>query len=288
MQRTALLTGYSGFLGRHVFDALTSSGWKVVLAGRRPPMDGQKATYVHIDLHRPETLAILRDQISADVVVHLASMVAFGAVKDADLLAPNILTTGALAALSMDWNASMLFASSVAVHGVTQERIAADSPIAADTPYGRSKWLGEELVRASGVSHCILRLGGLFGRAGSAHLGLNNAIASAIRGVPPTRVGRGTARRNYLFVKDASDSILAAVEGGVRGTHLLAGPEAVSIGAMLDNICETLCPAHQPLEKAGPEARDQIIERSPSFGAGITFAAALHDIAMEAKACASG
>lgn len=288
MQRTALLTGYSGFLGRHVFDALISSGWTVVLAGRKPPTDGQRATHISIDLHRPETLASLREQTSADVVVHLASMVAFGDVRDADLLAPNILSTGILAALSMDWGAHMVFASSVAVHGVTQERIAADSPISADTPYGRSKWLGEELVRASGANHCILRLGGLFGRAGSAHLSLNNAITSAIRGVPPKRVGRGTARRNYLFVKDASDSIVAAVERGIQGTHLLAGPEVLSVSAMLDHICDTLCPALRPLEKVGQEARDQIIERSPNFGAGITFAAALHDIAREAQACASG
>lgn len=287
MQRTALLTGYSGFLGRHTFEALVASGWKVYLAGRTPPTDNRHAGFVHIDLDRPETIAALRNSKPTQEIVHLACRVGWNGGSEAELLAPNVLATGLLADISKAWGSHLVFASAALVHGVAEQVISSQSDVAPDTPYAKSKWLGEQLITASGTAHGILRMGGLFGRTGPAHLGLNKAIESALRNEPPTRVGRGVARRNYLFVKDASDSILAAMERGIQGTHLLAGPEVLSVSAMLDHICNILCPSLRPLEAEGSEARDQIIERSPNFGPGITFAAALQDIAREAKACAS-
>lgn len=142
MPKTALLTGYSGFLGHHVLDRLVASGWQVILAGRTPSVGDPRAQFVPVDLDRPDTLAALGDRIAADAVVHLASKVALSQVSDADLSAPNVLSTGALAALSKNWDAHMVFASSVAVHGLGLEQIGADSPIAPDTPYGRSNVLG--------------------------------------------------------------------------------------------------------------------------------------------------
>lgn len=73
----------------------------------------------------------------------------------------------------------------------------------------------------------------------------------------------------------------------MQGTHLLAGPEILSIGTMLDLVCDALNPGLRPTQNDGPEARDQIIERSSVFGPGVTFADAIRDIAREAKTCAS-
>ena len=68
---------------------------------------------------------------------------------------------------------------------LTAEKITQDSSVNADTPYGKSKWLAEELIRMSGVNHCILRIGGVFGLNGPMHLGLNRTILNVIEKISP-------------------------------------------------------------------------------------------------------
>ena len=50
------------------------------------------------------------------------------------------------------------------------------TPDRPDTDYGRSKWLAERNIDQSGCRAVSLRLSGLFGRSGPAHLGLNRAL----------------------------------------------------------------------------------------------------------------
>ena len=287
MPRTVILTGYSGFLGRYTLEALEAAGWQVYLAGRVPPSDGGHAGYFHVQLDRLETIAALAEHGPFDAVVHLACHVGWAGATEAEMLAPNVLATGLLADLSRTWNAHMFFASAALVHGVAERVIGIDSPVIADTPYTRSKWLGEMLIGASGADHCILRMGGLFGRRGPNHLGLNRAIDASLGGESPVLVGEGAALRNYLFVKDAAATIAAALDQRTLGVHLLAGPEVLSVRAMLEAVCDTFNPGSAPLRQAGGAARDQIIERSGALIPGVPFVAALQDIAAEARACAS-
>lgn len=281
MPRTVVLTGYSGFLGRHAFEALNNAGWQICLAGRTKPLKAGFAQHVPLDLDRPEMLAALRQFGPFDCIVHLASRVDLSNEGQADMFASNVLATGMLAQIAKEMGAFMLFASSVMVHGSRAELITARSPIDADTPYGRSKWLGEALIDAAAVSHCILRMGGLFGLNGPNHLGINKAIQATLLGQSPAVVGQGLARRNYLYVRDAAQAIADALDKRCTGVHLLAGPDVLTIRNMVETICNILNPSIAPLTLEGSEARHQIIERSRSLGHGYSFLEALHDISIE-------
>jgi nucleoside-diphosphate-sugar epimerase len=278
LSETVLVTGASGFLGRDVAAALDAAGYRVVHCVRRRPAGVPAARILECDFQNPSQVLALEQRCRPAVVVHLASDVTLTTNDDSSLFAPNVLATACIAHLARQWNAHLIFASSVSVHGVRAVQIGPDAALDADTAYGRSKLLGEQVIQASGARYCILRIAGIFGANGPRHLGLNRAIDAAIGGAVPTVVGRGTARRNYIYVRDAANAVLAATEQRLEGVHHLAGSDVVSIQSMMQLICDIFVPGSGPQFAAGGEASDQVIEPSPRLPTTRSFASALQDI----------
>jgi len=213
-----------------------------------------------------------------DAIVHLGAHVGLSGATEAEMFAPNILATGCLAFLASQWNAHLVYASTAIVCGVKSEMIDASTPVSADTAYAQSKRLGEQLIEASHAPHCILRIGGVFGSNGPAHLGLNRAIDGALKGNPPIQSGSGAALRNYIYVKDVAEAIVFALQLRLEGTHFLAGSEITSISQMLQTVCDILLPGQQPAMAEWSEAMSQVIEPSMHLPKSRGFREALTDI----------
>jgi nucleoside-diphosphate-sugar epimerase len=260
--RKVLVTGATGFIGRTTVIALMDAGWSVTQGSRsasEPRIEGT----VFLDLTAPQTILELAKGTSFDAIVHLGAFVGFTSETDSHMFVSNVLSTGCLAYLANFWNAHLVFASTAIVHGVRSEKIEADSPVYPDTAYAQSKWLGEQLLAASQIKHCILRIAGVFGAYGPVHLGINKAITDAMHGKPPQQVGSGSALRNYIYVKDVAAAIVCALHRQLVGVHLLAGHETIVIRDMLQSICDVFISNASPLIKDGPEAMSQVIV--PSF-----------------------
>lgn len=285
MGKTVLLTGATGFLGRHTVRALEESGWEVIRCVRAgAPHPGGVQT-VECDLNDLAGILALEPQYRPDAVVHLACHVGWDGSNDERLFVPNVLATGCFAHLARAWGAKLIFASAAIVHGSRSEKIGSDSPVEPDSPYGRSKALGETLIRASGAEYSILRIAGMFGCDGPGHLGLNRAIDDALRGIPPTQIGDGRGLRNYVYVRDVAKAIVAALRANAGGTYLVAGSEVLSIRNMLEAVCETFLPGMHPTIRPGAEAADQIVSPSPALPATRTFREALLDIHRSKQTC---
>ena len=278
--KTVLVTGSTGFLGRAAVPALADAGWKIT-RGSRSAAELPAEGIVYLDLAEPASLLALAKQVRFDAIVHLGARVGWTGENEAELFVPNVLATGCLAYLAGLWDAHLIFASAAIVHGVRREAIESDSPLCPDTAYAKSKWLGEQLLATSSAKHCVFRIAGVFGAGGPAHLSLNCAIGGAIKGEPPFQIGSGKALRNYVYVKDVAQTIVYALHEHLRGTHLLAGREVISVSEMLRGVCDTFSPGQHPVIKDGPEATNQVIRPSSFLPAPRAFREALIDIRKE-------
>lgn len=277
---TVLVTGATGFIGSATVAALMDAGW-IVTCGTRSPKVLSGYSFKMLDLAQPGSLLELATRGRFDVIVHLGTQIGWNGASETEMYAPNVLSTGCLAYLANLWRSRLIFASAAIVHGVMTEVITADSPVCTDTAYAKTKYLGEQLLASSGVDYCALRIAGVFGRNGPSHLGLNRAIAGAIKGEAPIQIGLGAARRNYVYVNDVAEAIVHALRESLQGTHLLAGHEVLSMGEMLKQVCEILAPSLRPVINEGPQARDQVITPSAALPKTRAFRDALIDMRRE-------
>jgi len=279
--KTVLVTGAKGFIGRATVSALESAGWKVT-KGLRSVGQSLPDGFIALDLSEPAAILSMAKIARFDAIVHLGAHVGWSGATESEMFVPNVLSTGCLAYLAKLWDAQLIFASAAIVHGVRKEKIESHSPVSPDTAYASSKWLGEQLIMVSHAHYCVLRIAGVFGCGGPAHLALNRALDAAARGEIPTVVGSGRAVRNYVYVKDVAEAIAYALRMNLVGTHLLAGHEILSIGDMLNAICEQFLPGARPVSREGPEATNQVVQPSSDLPKTRGFREALADIRQEA------
>jgi len=272
-----LVTGASGFLGRAVVARIRAEGWECIRLDRR--RDYSRDTEISVDYNRPELISALQTQPPCEGVVHLATHVDFSSgalIKD--FFSTNVLATSLLCNKVDEWQSHIVFASGALVFG-SKSLIDENTTPAPNTAYAKAKYLGEEIIRASGVPRSILRTGGIFGRHGPTHLGLNRVIDGAIDGHRrPSIVGQGLGRRNYIYVEDLAEIIFTCLAEKIYGTHLVAGRQTLSIAEMFNHVCDVFIPETKPAVAEGDEAADMIVIPSPALPVGRGFNEALRHI----------
>ena len=241
-------------------------------------------TDILLDLSDVTSILNLASKHSFDAIVHLAAKVGWGGLPYAEMYAENVLATGALGLMANKMGARLLFGSAALVHGQTATQISLDTPLTLDSDYARTKLDAERLLQSILPNVCIFRIGGVFGKNGPSHLGLNRAISEALRGNAPTVFGDGAGLRNYIFVDDLCAQIAEAVRVGASGTHLIAGGEIVTIKNMLEAVCAEFISGVRPSYL--PESKknfDQVILGTDKFGGNRIFSEALKTISRDNK-----
>ena len=265
-----LVTGANGFLGRSVVKQLRSAGNDTIGTARQ-----EAAGLVRVDLGQPDAVWALMKSSRPTAIVNCAAVVDFGPGALGRQWPVNTMAPGLLAQWCAQEGAHLIHASTIAVHGRTITQIDDTTPVNSDTDYARSKLLAEDLIRASNCRSTIIRFPGLFGRNGPTHLGINNAIRCAHENQIPTIIGRGSGRRNYLFVEDAAAIIEHCISQDLTGLFWAGGSQSLSIREMMGSICDVLLPGRTPNHVDGYEARDQLVCHSPELPIGRGFREAL-------------
>lgn len=261
-----LVTGAGGFLGRHVVGALAETGSEVIPTARVASGDCHA-----FDLSEPAPITAALDDIRPDVIINCAAIIDFAAGTLDRQYPVNSLAPAVMGHWCSRNRAFILQVSTAAICGIRTEYIETESAVSPDTDYAISKDLAERMIAASGADHACVRFGGIFGPKGPSHLGINRAIAEAQDGTPPTIVGSGRAKRNYIHVSDAATLLTELAVNRAAGTFTAGGCQVLTIAEMLSAICDEFLPGSQPLYSAGPEARDQIVVPDPGLPASLDF-----------------
>ena len=228
----ALITGATGFIGQYLLRDLLTQGWQCHVLARtdRPELRerGSDVEIIRGDVTQPETLRSITANV--DVVFHLAGVGHVAAVTEADLQrfrAINVEGTRHMLAACVEHPVQrFVHVSSTAAMGLPDtNEINETTAVHPRTPYQRSKWEAEEVVRSfaaqSNVPATIVRPCMVYGPGGQGEfLKICRLIK---RGVLP-KVGRSLNRMPAVYVTDVSAALLAAAERGRVGeTYLIAG-----------------------------------------------------------------
>ena len=111
------------------------------------------------------------------------------------------------------------------------------------SPYGASKWAAEAYVktwwRLSGIPHAVCRLGNVYGPRQSPHgeAGVVAIFTGRINeGRAPTLYGHGKPTRDYVYVGDVVDALLAAT--GRAGVYNIATGVETDVSTVWRSLCE--------------------------------------------------
>jgi nucleoside-diphosphate-sugar epimerase len=223
--RRALVTGWAGFIGSHLAEALVSQGIEVVGVDFAPPRFGQIASLTSSPLFEPVSLDLscdpLADVVSGcDVVFHLAARPgvrgSWGADFDAYVRANVTATQRLLECCWQQRTRRVVLASSSSVYGATIGPSCEDDDCRPMSPYGVTKLAAEQLALAyarrtdSPLSVVALRYFTAYGPRQRPDMVLGRLLFAAFTGIPLTLFGDGTQRRDFTDVSDVVAATTAA------------------------------------------------------------------------------
>ena len=224
---TCLVTGGSGFLGRHLLDRLMAeplSGLDPFSLGRRPPVGWPAGRFLPCDLDDPEAVARSVLEIAPSTVFHLAGRTPPSVVEDyyrANLLA-TLRLLDALHASGRPCRV-VLIGSAAELGPVPVESlpVVEDYPCRPTDPYGLSKWLATSagLVAPPPLEVLVARVFNPIGPGLPASQALGRFADALADGSGPLRllVGNLDARRDFVDVRDVAHALVALASRGSPG-----------------------------------------------------------------------
>jgi UDP-glucose 4-epimerase len=243
----AIVTGGAGFIGSHVVEALLARGDEVHVLDdlskgmRERVADG--ATLHVADIRDPGPTF---DAVGPEAVFHLAAQADVRTSVerpdyDADV---NVVGTTRILEAARRHGATIVFASTGgAIYGECDGPAPESAPRQPLAPYGTSKLCGEEYLatwnRLYGTHHVSLRFGNVYGPRQEPHgeAGVVSIFMGLLRdGGVPTIYGDGSQTRDYVFVRDVVQAMLAAHAHGAGGVYNIGTGAETSVLELYDAI----------------------------------------------------
>lgn len=238
-----VVTGGAGFIGSAVASALVERGAEVIvvddLSGGSREAVPPAAELLVLDVADDATVAAIAAR-RPRIVIHAAAQVSVARSVEApgeDLRINVIGTHNVLAGAAEAGVERFVFISSGgAVYGEASAARESDLPRPLSY-YAVHKWTAEQHVRLCGLSYAVARPANVYGpgQRGGLEGAVVAAFAEGIRDGGPLRVyGDGEQRRDFVFIADVVDALLAMAQSRRVGAWNVGTGRATSINELAD------------------------------------------------------
>ncbi len=259
-----LVTGAAGFIGSHVVDALLATGQyevycvdnfdpyydpRIKLDNLRKASVDSHYHFIELDLRvtSPAILVNLFKQTRFDSIIHLAARAGVRPSIDNPVLYYDVNVKGTIHLLDYARQAGIsrfLFASSSSVYGTNPNLPwkESDPLLEPISPYAATKIAAEEIGRTYAhlyqINFIALRLFTVYGPRQRPDLAIHRFYNQIHDGQPISIFGNGTSRRDYTFIGDITDGIVAALRCTSTGFDIfnLGNHQQVTLGAMIESL----------------------------------------------------
>ena len=251
--RRVFVTGGAGFVGSHIADALAARGDEVVAADDLSTGDRSNVregvTLRVVDVSDGPALGRAVEGERFDAVVHCAARTKVVQSMEQPELYRRVIVEGTRnmidAALATGARDVVNISTGGAIYGETPDCAHEDAPLEPPSPYGRFKAEAEGVAQRAGLRTVSLRLGNVYGPRQRQDLE-GGVIAIFLgkwrRGEALTVFGDGTAERDYVYVGDVAEAVLAALDASVTGVYNIGTGVATSVLELIRLMGEILGP----------------------------------------------
>jgi len=249
-----LVTGGAGFVGSNVVDTLVANGDEVTVVddlstGDRQNLASSRAAVVVADIaDRSALLAALAGR-TFDAVAHLASKTKVGQSVEQPELYRSVIVDGTAnvleAARASGVRRFVNVSSGGVIYGETATCADEEVPTAPVSPYGRYKAEAEGLVARSGISALTLRPANIYGPRQRTDLegGVVAIFQRAWKERTPLTIrGGGAMERDYLYVGNVCDAVIAALSSELQGVYNIGTGVATSVHHLVALMTDVLGP----------------------------------------------
>jgi len=232
-----LVTGGSGFVGQAVIRHLLAKHTIVGLSRRKTPTAHESIQY---DLSTPGIATVAYSVEPCDVIVHAAARIDMNPF-DTEVVATNTIGAANAAALAADWQAYVIYLSSIQVIGIpTEHPITETHPTHPFTTYHATKLFGEHLFEATTPEFCALRLTAPVAEDMPQTRILSVFARRAAAGETLRLAGKGGRRQDYVHTNDIAAAVASCIEQRPRGVYNLGSGSSISNLELAQLCIETL------------------------------------------------
>jgi len=280
-RRLAVVTGGAGFIGSHAVDRLLGKGWQVrviddLSTGSRAnlPVDVELEEGDLADREWADRIARVRPSI----VIHCAAQTSVtrsfedpAADARSNIVASLNVVQGALGARS---TAFIYVTTGSALYSKGPLPTGEDEPVSPSSPYGWSKWIVERYLTTLGggmLRSTVLRLSNVYGprQRADGEGGVVAVFAHRMnQGSPVTIDGDGEQTRDFIYVGDVVEAIVAATEPGPSATLNISTGRATSVNQLFDVLAMISRYRQQPIH--GParvgDIRESVLDPRRAAG----------------------
>jgi UDP-glucuronate 4-epimerase len=267
-----LITGAAGFIGSHLGERLLAAGHEVIgydvfdsflydaaTKERNAALLAPRAGFRMVRADLLDAAALREAARGCDVVVHLAALAGVrpSIAEPARYARTNVEgTINVLEACRAHGIQRHVFASSSSVYGArpdAAEGFREDDPcLAPASPYAATKRAGELLCSnyrdLFGIGSACLRFFTVYGPRQRPEMAIHVFTRRIAAGEPVTLFGDGSSARDYTYVDDVVDGIVAAVERVTPGSfeiYNLGGSRVTPLRTLVERIGAALGEAPQ-------------------------------------------
>jgi nucleoside-diphosphate-sugar epimerase len=247
--KVALVTGASGFIGRHATAALVGRGF-IVHAVARQPLSDLPVTWHQADLFDAATRQEIIENVRPTHLLHLAwearHSYFWEAPENLDWVAA---TLGLVRLFHAAGGQRMVLAGSCAEYDWTPQGLGDgicrehETPLRPTTLYGMAKLFTYRLAAAfaerNGLSCAWGRIFFLFG-PGEAEGRLVPSVIRTLRAEETAELGEGNRLRDFLDVRDAGAAFAALLASSVEGPVNIASGEGVTIAELVQRLARQI------------------------------------------------
>lgn len=240
-----LLTGGSGFLGRHVLESLRRQNIETVVLGRQAIPDCAFADFIEADLLAMPDFSSLVKEAAATHLLHLAWYAEHGKYWTSSLNLRWVeASTRLVEAFCEAGGQQVVLAGTCAEydwsHGYCREDSTALNPA---TLYGTAKDAARRLAMAICAQH---KLPCAWGRVFLPY-GIGENSQRLIPSLTDVFLGRraafgvnGAAFRDFLHASDVADGFIALLRGGVSGAFNISSGQPIQLADLVRELARIL------------------------------------------------